>query len=160
MTTIRFAHLDGPLGRLLLTRTERGLSGVFFEGHPGLTMDPDWVEDAAALDDARAQLDAYLAGRRSRFELSLDVPRGTAFQRRVWCALRGIAPGRTRTYGELARAIGAPRAARAVGAANARNPLSIVVPCHRVVGAGGRLIGYAGGEARKRWLLDHERAMQ
>jgi methylated-DNA-[protein]-cysteine S-methyltransferase len=104
---------------------------------------------------AAAQLAEYFAGTRRTFDLPL-APRGTGFQRIVWHALAKIPYGETRSYGELARAIGRPAASRAVGAANGKNPLSIVVPCHRVVGASGELTGYAGGVATKRWLLDHE----
>jgi methylated-DNA-[protein]-cysteine S-methyltransferase len=106
----------------------------------------------AAMD----QLDDYFAGRRDAFELPLDLQAGTPFQQSVWNALCSIAPGATTTYGELGRRIGRPEAARAVGAAVGRNPLSIVVPCHRVVGSDGALTGYAGGIERKTALLAHE----
>jgi methylated-DNA-[protein]-cysteine S-methyltransferase len=115
-----------------------------------------WREDPAAFVDVIAALDAYLAEGSSGFHLPLDL-RGTAFQRTVWAALRAIPPGDTVTYAELARRVGRPGAARAVGSAVARNPVSIVVPCHRVVGSDGSLTGYAGGVERKRWLLAHER---
>ena len=111
--------------------------------------------DDDGLPAAREQLAAYFAGELTVFDLPLDL-RGTDFQRRVWAALREIPYGRTRTYGELATALGAPSASRAVGLANGRNPISIVVPCHRVVGASGSLTGYAGGVDRKRALLDLE----
>ncbi|HEY5933464.1 MAG TPA: methylated-DNA--[protein]-cysteine S-methyltransferase [Kofleriaceae bacterium] len=104
---------------------------------------------------AAAQLVEYFAGERREFALPI-APRGTGFQERVWNALVAIGYGETRTYGELARAIGRPAASRAVGTANAKNPLSIIVPCHRVIAASGELTGYAGGLPAKRWLLDHE----
>src|SRR3954447_19488951 len=113
------------------------------------TPDPD------GLPAVREQLAAYFAGERTSFDVPLDL-RGTAFQQRVWAELRGIPYGGTRTYGELAAALGAPAASRAVGLANGRNPVSIVVPCHRVVGASGSVTGYAGGVGRKRALLDLE----
>ena len=110
------------------------------------------------MEEARDQLRAWFAGRRTTFDLPLR-PRGTPFQLSVWRALGEIPYGETSSYRELAVAVGQPSAARAVGAANARNPLSIVVPCHRVIGARGELTGYAGGVERKRWLLEHERAV-
>jgi methylated-DNA-[protein]-cysteine S-methyltransferase len=115
----------------------------------------DWVRADAAFAEAHRQLTEYFAGARQRFDLELK-PAGTPFQRRVWRALREIPPGRTATYGELADRLGRPGAARAVGAANGLNPISIVVPCHRLVGADGSLTGYAGGLERKRFLLELE----
>jgi methylated-DNA-[protein]-cysteine S-methyltransferase len=105
-----------------------------------------------------APLDAYFAGDLNALDAIVAAPHGTAFQRRVWERLRSIAAGETSTYGDLARALGTPSACRAVGAANGANPISIVLPCHRVVGGGGQLTGYGGGLERKRWLLEHERA--
>ena len=147
-----------PLGRLLLVG-ERGaggnllLTGIYMEQHRrGPGVDPDWVEDAGAFGEVRRQLDEYFAGSRRSFDLPL-VPAGTPFQSRVWEALARIPWGTTVTYGELAARVGRPGAARAVGAAVGRNPISIVVPCHRVVGAGGALTGYAGGLDRKAFLL-------
>jgi methylated-DNA-[protein]-cysteine S-methyltransferase len=126
------------------------------EDHAGAPLDDaGWVQDEACFADARLQLTEYFAGARTAFDLALD-PVGTPFQRRVWDALRAIPLGETITYGELARRIGRPTCARAVGHANARNPLSIVVPCHRVIGGDGALTGYAGGTDRKAWLLAHE----
>lgn len=112
-------------------------------------------EDRDALSEAVSQLDAYFAGTRATFDLPL-APRGTPFQLDVWTALTRIPPGETRSYGQVAEAVGAPSASRAVGMANGRNPIAIVVPCHRVVGANGTLTGYGGGLHRKRWLLEHE----
>ena len=112
----------------------------------------------AALDRAVAQLEEYFAGTRTDFTLPLAAS-GTPFQERVWTALRDIPYGTTESYGSLARRLGAPGASRAVGLANGRNPIAIVVPCHRVIGSSGLLTGYAGGIERKRWLLDHERGL-
>lgn len=148
--------IDTPLGRVRLARTARGLAGLWFEGqrhHPGELPAPH--DDDPLLRGAARQLQRYFAGTLTRFDLPLDLP-GTPFQRSVWQALLRIPAGRTCGYGELARAIGKPTAARAVGAAVGRNPLSLVVPCHRVLGAGGALTGYAGGVERKRALLELE----
>ena len=149
--------LDSPLGPLLMTAGETGISGLYMdtdlEGHirPGA----DWVEDAARFEEARRQLDEYFAGHRAEFDLPLS-PRGTAFQREVWAALQTIPYGEVRSYGQIAAQIGRPGASRAVGLANGRNPISVIVPCHRVIGASGALTGYGGGLPRKRLLLDLE----
>ncbi len=152
-----------PIGALLLVgERDRGgavrLSGIYMEQHRhGPALDPSWTEDAGAFGEARRQLDAYFGGARTTFDLPL-APSGTPFQRRVWAELDRIPPGTTVTYAELARRAGHPGAARAVGAAVGRNPISIVVPCHRVVGSDGTLTGYAGGVARKAFLLALEGA--
>jgi methylated-DNA-[protein]-cysteine S-methyltransferase len=142
-----------PLGDLTLVADDGVLAGVYFDQH---TRRPDplrfGTRDDSVFTAATAQLAQYFAGTRTRFELPL-APRGTPFQRQVWQLLREIPYGETRSYGALARQLGNPHLAREVGAANARNPLSIVVPCHRVVGADGKLVGYAGGLDRKRFLL-------
>lgn len=150
--------LASPLGPLRLVASGDALVAIWLPDHvlpPGGAALDAPGGDAPVLAEAAAQLAAYFAGRRLAFDLPL-APRGTPFQRRVWDELRRIPPATTIGYGELARRIGRPHAARAVGTANARNPLSIVVPCHRVIGAGGALTGYAGGLAAKRWLLEHE----
>jgi methylated-DNA-[protein]-cysteine S-methyltransferase len=158
-TIIRYDTMPSPLGPLLLVTRGAGLGGVYMDGHArGPTPDAAWRRDPAPFAEARAQLDAYFAGTRAAFDLALDA-QGTPFQRRVWQALLAIPLGATTTYGALAAALGLPGRARAVGHAVARNPLSIVVPCHRVVGRDGALTGYAGGQPRKRWLLDHEAAL-
>jgi len=118
-------------------------------------LDPAWRRDDAALAEPARQLAEYFAGERTEFELEL-APHGTDFQRRVWGLLLEIPYGETRTYGSLANELGNPRSVRAVGLANGRNPISIVVPCHRVIGADGTLVGYGGGLERKRTLLAHE----
>lgn len=150
---VRFTTVASPIGELLLTAEGEGLTGLYLPPHEGATAPrADWRRDEAALRTAAEQLDAYWAGERTEFDLPLAL-RGTAFQRRVWAALVEVPYGATVSYGELARRIGAPGAARAVGLANGRNPVSVVVPCHRVVGADGSLTGYAAGIGRKRHLL-------
>ncbi len=156
--------MPSQVGELVLTATDDGLTGVYFEtsrhGGPRIA---EWQRASAvgagaavrAIAAARAQLEEYFAGARTAFELRL-APAGTRFQQRVWLALREIPFGRTTTYSAIARTIGAPDATRAVGAANGRNPLPIIVPCHRVIGADGSLTGFGGGIERKRWLLAHE----
>ncbi|HEX9953301.1 MAG TPA: methylated-DNA--[protein]-cysteine S-methyltransferase [Rubricoccaceae bacterium] len=142
-----------PLGPLLLTSDGKALTGVFMEDHRhGPTVGEDWVRDAGPFAEARAQLAAYFAGERQTFDLDVR-PAGTPFQLAVWAALLEIPYGQTETYGALAARLGDPNLSRAVGAANGRNPLSVVVPCHRVVGAGGVLVGYGGGMENKRRLL-------
>jgi len=150
--TISKMTLPSPLGPLRLYERCDELVGVYL---------PDQIAPVAAEHPSRVlalaatQLTEYFAGTRSRFELPLGA-RGTGFQQLVWRALVVIPFGETRSYGALARAIGRPAASRAVGAANAKNPIAIIVPCHRVIAANGELTGYAGGMAAKRWLLDHE----
>lgn len=148
--------INSPLGGLTVVAEDDALIGLYFEDHrrkpgleeTGIRVDNDFEETAR-------QLDEYFAHRRTRFDLPL-APRGDAFDQRVWHALTDIPYGRTRTYGELARELGNPGLAQAVGAANGRNPLAVLVPCHRVVGADGSLTGYAGGLDRKRFLLELE----
>ena len=157
-----FARIGSPVGELLAVgesseREEIALHGIYFAGaaHAANAIPDDAREDAAVFGEVADQLDEYFAGKRRHFDLAL-APRGTDFQRAVWAALAKIPYGETTTYSAIARAIGKPLAVRAVGAASGRNPLSIVVPCHRVVGADGSLTGYAGGTANKRRLLDVE----
>ncbi|SFS07770.1 methylated-DNA-[protein]-cysteine S-methyltransferase [Agrococcus baldri] len=148
--------IDSPIGTLTLVRNDAGLSGLFMPEHKPAPDEAIFgARKHAAFADAIEQFGEYWAGERTDFDLPL-APAGTAFQLRVWSALRTIPHGQTRTYGWIAEQIGQPTAVRAVGLANGRNPLSIVVPCHRVVGASGALTGYAGGVERKRFLLDHE----
>ena len=144
---------DSPVGPLVLTSDGTALTGVLFDAE----LDPTWsTEPCAVLDRAAAQLDEYFAGERTEFDLPLE-PAGTPFQRSTWLALREIPYAETINYGQLALRVGNPKASRAVGLANGRNPISIVVPCHRVIGADGSLTGYGGGLDRKRLLLDLER---
>ncbi len=151
-------HHDTPLGAVLLIGHPAGLCGVYFDDHVGLAgIERGRAAGDRELDDARDALDRYFAGTLRAFALSV-APRGTAFQHRVWAALRAVPYGDTTDYRSIAARIGQPGAARAVGAASARNPLCVIVPCHRVVATGGALTGYAGGLLRKQALLDHERA--
>ena len=154
-----YTLLDTPLGALCIVGTTKGLTHVEFQdGERPVRPEPDWQENQGVLDEARKQLQAYFEGRRQRFTLAL-APEGTPFQQRVWWELQEIPWGTTTTYREIAERLGQPAAVRAVGHANGRNPVAIVIPCHRVVGANGRLTGYAGGIATKRRLLQHEGAL-
>ena len=153
--TVRFTVMPSPVGPLTLTSTRDALSGVIFENHEAAEPGSEWKRDDGALAAARRQLEEYFAGKRSAFDLPLAME-GTPFQRRVWTALIEIPFGKTVAYSDIARRIGKPSASRAVGAANGRNPIAIVVPCHRVIGADGSLTGYGGGEARKKFLLELE----
>jgi methylated-DNA-[protein]-cysteine S-methyltransferase len=155
------ARLDSPLGPLTVATTARGLAGLWFDGqahHPG-PLDAPVDAQHPYIAQARAELDAYWrAGPRSKFSVPLDA-QGTPFQRAVWQALLDIPAGRTCSYAAVAAAAGSARAVRAVGAAIGRNPLSIIVPCHRVLGSSGSLTGYAGGLPRKQALLRLEAAL-
>jgi len=178
-----FTRIHSPLGELTLVASDTGLTAVHFptsrevpplhvvergtggEDYVGAGRGDGagWLEDdgsgpaGAVLARTREQLNEYFARTRTTFDLPLD-PAGSAFERRVWDALRAIPYGSTVSYGELARRLGDPRATRAVGAANGKNAIPIIVPCHRVVGARGELTGFGGGLDRKRWLLEHEGA--
>jgi methylated-DNA-[protein]-cysteine S-methyltransferase len=153
-----YTYVESPIGRLLLSSDGEAVTGLYMNVADQPLPEPaTWVHDGSAgpLPAAIRQLGEYFAGARRDFELPLR-PQGTAFQRRVWDALLQIPYGATWSYGELARRIDQPKASRAVGLANGSNPVSIVVPCHRVIGANGTLTGYGGGLERKRWLLAHE----
>jgi methylated-DNA-[protein]-cysteine S-methyltransferase len=160
------ATMPSPVGELLLVASDAGLIAIRFEWNqhgvdPRASSVPSTDAsgaEARILAEARSQLDAYFAGAQTEFDLPLD-PRGPPFQQKVWAALREIPFGRTISYLELARRTGDPKAVRAVGAANGRNPIPLVVPCHRVIGADGSLVGFGGGIDRKRWLLHHEGAL-
>lgn len=153
--------IPSPVGPLLVAADSGGLCLIEFQNprHP-FKREPNWREvDDAVLQRTRAQLDEYFAGQRRQFELPL-APRGTGFQRTVWSALADIGYGETISYLQLATRIGKPSATRAVGAANGRNPLPIVLPCHRVIGADGSLTGFGGGLPAKRFLLELEGALR
>ena len=152
MSTTAYATVESPIGELLLTAEGGALTRLYMSP---FQLDSAWVHDPAALADPARQLAEYFAGERTEFELELR-PAGTAFQRAVWDLLLAIPYGRTTSYGALALELGDPRKVRAVGLANGRNPISIVIPCHRVIGADGSLTGYGGGLPRKRHLLDLE----
>jgi methylated-DNA-[protein]-cysteine S-methyltransferase len=154
------ARMDTPLGPLTLAATEAGLAGAWFEedAHPPGRFDAPVEPDQRWIAQAREELDAYFAGRLKHFSVPVDL-HGTPFQRAVWQALLQIAPGETTTYAEIARAAGSPLGVRAAGAAIGRNPVSIIVPCHRVIGHDGGLTGYSGGLHRKEALLQLEGAL-
>ena len=159
-TLLYSSQIDSPLGPLTLAATDAGLAGAWFHGQRHWPDTRGWRSDDAhaVLREAATQLTDYFAGRRSHFDLPLDLSHGTAFQQAVWQALRAIPRGQTTSYGALSHGIGQPAAVRAVGAAVGRNPISVIVPCHRVLGADGSLTGYAGGLPRKSALLALEGA--
>lgn len=154
-----YADLSSPLGALRAVGDEHALIGLYFAPHRGrpAPLEPGWQRDRTRFDVLAEQLEAYFAGTRTSFDLEIRFPKSTDFRRRVWSQLRAIPYGQTVSYGQLAKRLGLDRGARAVGAANAHNPLSIVVPCHRVIGANGALTGYAGGAENKAHLLALER---
>lgn len=151
------SQVPSPVGVLTLTSDGDALTGLYMENQKHRPELPaDSVRDDSRFTAVREQLAAYFAGELQRFDVRLDAA-GTAFQQRVWQALTAIPFGATETYGGLAARLGKPSASRAVGLANGRNPIGIIVPCHRVLGASGALTGYGGGLARKQWLMAHER---
>lgn len=156
---VNYAYLDSRVGPILIARVEAGITHILFENskYP-VKIGSGWRQHTGGLREAMDQLRAYFAGERTKFDLPL-APGGTPFQKKVWAALREIPCGETRSYGQLAARLGVPEASRAVGAANGRNPIAIVVPCHRVIGADGKLTGYAGGLNIKKMLLEHEAAL-
>jgi methylated-DNA-[protein]-cysteine S-methyltransferase len=160
MTTanrLRYTIVDTPIGPLLLVGDDEGLRHVGFQAGPHPTaVNPTWQADDRQLREVVRQLGAYFAGELKRFDVPL-APEGTTFQKGVWMKLRDIPYAETISYGELARRVGNPRASRAVGAANGRNPLPVIVPCHRVIGSGGQLTGFGGGLPIKEALLAFER---
>jgi methylated-DNA-[protein]-cysteine S-methyltransferase len=159
---IRYARLKTPIGTLLATAKDGALTGLYFDrGRHVPAIADDWTEDPRAkpFDECARQVAEYLDGKRKSFDLPL-APEGSEFQRKVWIEIGRIPYGKTITYAELAQRAGASGSARAAGAATGRNPISIIVPCHRVVGADGSLTGYAGGVARKAKLLEIEDARQ
>lgn len=146
------ARYASPVGELVLEASEGKLIALAFDGEED---DVFTRQDALVLDDTKRQLDAYFAKGTTTFTLPL-APRGTTFQTQVWKALCDIPSGETKSYGAIATSLGKPKAFRAVGGANHVNPIAIIIPCHRVIGASGKLVGYAGGLHRKEWLLGHE----
>jgi methylated-DNA-[protein]-cysteine S-methyltransferase len=149
---MNYTTIDSPVGELLLAGDEQGLSRLAFAP---FEIDPAWEQNDQAFDDVRRQLAEYFAGERQEFAIQLAL-KGNAFEVAVWNALLEITYGKTASYGQIARRVGRPHAARAVGLANGRNPVAVIVPCHRVIGANGSLTGYGGGLDRKRHLLDLE----
>lgn len=155
--SVYFTTHASTLGELTLVATDDGVCGLYFKGHKPAPKREGWKrDDGPRFDAARKWLDTWLAGERPRQTPKLAIIGGTPFQRQVWEALRTIPRGKTTTYAELAEQIGSPKAVRALGAAVGRNPLSIFIPCHRVIGRDGSLTGYAGGLERKKRLLELE----
>lgn len=173
MGAVYYTQIDSPIGPLLLTSDGAALTGLLMSAYRQGPEGPEWAntgdlwgggyplaawiarDDAPPFEEARRQLAAYFEGRLTEFGLPL-APAGTGFQRRVWDELGTIPYGSTISYGELARRVGNPNGSRAVGLANGRNPIAIIVPCHRVIGSNGKLTGYGGGLPRKAALLDFE----
>jgi len=161
-TDLAAARYSSPVGTLSLVASSRGLRAILWPADgqgdqiDRVRLGKQIRRSTPVLDEAERQLDEYFAGTRLAFDLLLDL-RGTEFQRQVWMSLKDVGFGKTRTYGEQAERLNRPTATRAVAAANGRNPLSIVLPCHRIVGADGSLTGFAGGLETKAFLLDHER---
>lgn len=155
---MRYATIDTPVGPLMIAADRDGLHYLsFVRGDRPTPIEDGWEEDELALTAVTAELSAYFSGRLTQFSVPLAPRRGTSFQMRVWHALCDIPYGETISYGELARRIGDPKAVRAVGLANGANPISIIVPCHRVIGSNGSLVGYGGGLPIKQALLALER---
>jgi methylated-DNA-[protein]-cysteine S-methyltransferase len=159
MNTIFTTTVDSPIGPLTLTAADGLLTGVHMhEQRHAPAASTEWIRDDAWFTQVTGQLEAYFAGELTTFDLPMRLS-GTEFQRKVWSGLQAIPYGETISYGELARRVGNPAASRAVGLANGRNPIAIIVPCHRVIGSNGQLTGYGGGIDRKVWLLEHEGAI-
>lgn len=153
---MKYSYIETPLGDMLVTRDDGGITGLDLpKSRYPRRVSPEWQRDDTAFDDIRTQLDEYFAGERQEFDLPLNAG-GSPFQALVWHALTEIPYGETTSYGKVAVSIGHPDGPRAVGLANGQNPIPIIVPCHRVIGASGSLTGYGGGLDAKRWLLDHE----
>lgn len=157
MSGMKYRSIDSPVGLLTLAGVDGRLMHLRMVDQTYEPSRSDWEPDGDAFPDAVAQLRAYFAGERTDFDLQLDLV-GTAFQRKVWQALTTIPYGETRSYGEIAEQIGSPTAYRAVGLANGHNPVGIIVPCHRVIGANGSLTGYGGGLDKKKILLEMEKS--
>ena len=156
---VRYTRVASPVGPWLLLSDGAALTGLYPESHRAVPVEDDaWARDDAFFAGVVDQLRAYFAGHLTVFNVPL-APQGTAFKKQAWSALREIPLGATTTYGALAAHVGRPSAARAVGAANGKNPISLIVPCHRVIGGSGSLTGYAGGVELKAWLLEHEATM-
>ena len=160
MTQIYYEQMPSPIGPLFLVADDEGLREVRFEldRRPHTPLD-GWVHSAQKLAEVRRQLEEYFAGKRLTFDLPLK-PLGTEFQQSVWQALTTIPYAVTTSYGQISQQILRPKASRAVGAANGRNPIPIIIPCHRVIGGNGTLTGFGGGLAAKQWLLEHEMKCQ
>jgi methylated-DNA-[protein]-cysteine S-methyltransferase len=157
---VQYRTLDSPIGPLLLAGDEAGVRFLLFcSGRKSVSPRPDWVPDTGLLEAPAQQLDAYFKGALRVFDVPV-APIGTSFQQRVWSALQEIPYGETLSYGDIARRLGNPKSVRAVGLANGSNPISIIIPCHRVIGSNGSLVGYGGGLATKQALLALERGQR
>jgi methylated-DNA-[protein]-cysteine S-methyltransferase len=154
---VQFRRLESPVGPLLLAGDDEGLRFLLFEnGRDSVRAKPEWQPDRGLLEEPIRQLNAYFKGNRREFDVMV-APQGTAFQRAVWAQLRRIPYGETVSYADIAQRLGNAKAVRAVGLANGSNPISIIIPCHRVIGSNGSLVGYGGGLATKQALLALER---
>jgi methylated-DNA-[protein]-cysteine S-methyltransferase len=154
--SVIYTTMDSPIGELLLLGDGDSLHGLYMQaGKNPIRINPQWIRDDEAFAEIRDQLEEYFAGERTTFDIPMRLE-GTAFQRTVWHELTQIPYGETISYGELAKRIGRPDRARAVGTANGQNPIAVIVPCHRVIGANGKLVGYGGGLDNKRRLLELE----
>jgi methylated-DNA-[protein]-cysteine S-methyltransferase len=154
--SVIYTTMNSPIGELLLLGDGDALRGLYMQaGKNPIRINPQWVRDDEAFAEIRGQLEQYFAGERTTFDIPMHLE-GTAFQRTVWHELTQIPYGETISYGELAKRIGRPDRARAVGTANGQNPIAVIVPCHRVIGANGKLVGYGGGLDNKRRLLELE----
>lgn len=155
-----YSHFDSPVGQLLLVGDGENIHRIDFPTtYRPVVAETSWKSDSAVFTALIDELKAYFNGDLQNFSVTL-APKGTEFQRKVWDALQQIEYGQTCTYADIAKSIGKPTASRAVGSANGRNPVSIVIPCHRVIGTNGTLTGYAGGVTTKQWLLSHEAGEQ
>lgn len=160
MTVLWYTHIASPVGKLLVAGTDEALHFLSFPtGHKAFAPRPEWRQADAPFREVRQQLRAYFAGELRRFDLPLSLS-GTSFQNSVWQLLASIPYGETLTYGQLATRLDRPKASRAVGAANGSNPLPIILPCHRVIGASGALTGFGGGLEVKEYLLRHEGVLE
>lgn len=159
MKTTYYTYMESPIGNLLLAGDGQALNVLGFpSGKAVRKHQPDWLRRNQMFDREKAQLNAYFAGELQEFDLPL-APEGTAFQQLVWRELLNIPYGETRSYGDIAKSIGQPKASRAVGAANGLNPIPIIIPCHRVIGSTGKLVGFGGGLATKERLLSLEQSV-
>lgn len=159
-SSLFYTSMDSPIGELLLLGDDHALHGLYMQdGRKPVEISPRWEKSTAPFTGVQAQLREYFAGERVAFQTPLEMD-GTRFERQVWRALIDIPYGETVSYGEIAKRIDQPSAARAVGLANGRNPIAVIVPCHRVIGANGTLTGYGGGLERKRLLLELERGQE
>ena len=143
---------NSPIGEIRISYNQNAITGLDF-----LPLDSDPSEDSPILNECLTQLDEYFAGKRQTFSINIEFTRGTDYQKKVWAALCSVNYGETASYKDIASLIGNSKAARAIGSANNKNPISIIVPCHRIIGTSGKMVGYGGGIEKKIWLLEHEK---